>query len=508
MRENFEHAWAAYRKHGWSYDEVTPISGHGTNNFGGWRATLIDSLDTLWLMNLTAEFDEAVAAVAEINFRSTEHEFINVFETTIRYLGGLLGAYDVSSHGGGGGDRNGRILMAKAIELGELVYAAFDTPNRMPVTRFDWNTLQDPSHVQAAGGFVLVAELASLTVEMTRLSQLTGDGKYYDAVARVTNALEEAQPHTRLPGLWPIVVNASALTFDWPDFTLGGMADSAYEYLPKAFQLLGGREPQYRSMYEAAIAAAEKFLFFRPMTATPSRSVLVSGSARANSTSDRKLVPEGQHLACFAGGMLALGSKLFSRPADLELATKLTDGCLWAYESMPTGIMPERFSLIACPDATNCPWDEELWLGSIPLNETLVAQGVAVGQLIPAEINRHRLERGFTAYADTRYTLRPEAIEAVFYMYRVTGEGRWMERGWEMFERIVKVTRTGLAHTAVGDVTRVEDPGGMDRMESYWLAETLKYFFLLFSEPETLSLDEWVFNTEAHPFRLEGRGRG
>jgi len=41
----------------------------------------------------------------------------------------------------------------------------------------------------------------------------------------------------------------------------------------------------------------------------------------------------------------------------------------------------------------------------------------------------------------------------------------------------------------------------LDEMESFWLAETLKYFYLLFSTPDVISLDDWVLNTEAHPFR-------
>jgi len=69
-----------------------------------------------------------------------------------------------------------------------------------------------------------------------------------------------------------------------------------------------------------------------------------------------------------------------------------------------------------------------------------------------------------------------------------------------MFEAIIKATSTQFGHSAVYDVT-VPEPYQVDEMESFWLAETLKYFYLLYSTPETISLDEWVFNTEAHPFK-------
>jgi mannosyl-oligosaccharide alpha-1,2-mannosidase len=69
-----------------------------------------------------------------------------------------------------------------------------------------------------------------------------------------------------------------------------------------------------------------------------------------------------------------------------------------------------------------------------------------------------------------------------------------------MFNNIDRATRTAIAHAAVHDV-RQATPEKSDRMESFWLAETLKYFYLIFSEPDVVSLDEWVFNTEAHPLK-------
>lgn len=94
----------------------------------------------------------------------------------------------------------------------------------------------------------------------------------------------------------------------------------------------------------------------------------------------------------------------------------------------------------------------------------------------------------------------PEAIESVWYMYRITGDPTWMDKGWAMFQATVRATRTSMANSAVLDVTD-EVPQVVNSMESFWLAETLKYYYLLFSEPDVISLDEWVLNTEAHPFK-------
>jgi hypothetical protein len=75
-----------------------------------------------------------------------------------------------------------------------------------------------------------VSEIGSLSLEFTKLSQLTGEMKYYDAVQRISDAFEKSQSSTKLPGMWPVVVDASKPSFDRDaSFTLGGMSDSLYE---------------------------------------------------------------------------------------------------------------------------------------------------------------------------------------------------------------------------------------------------------------------------------------
>jgi mannosyl-oligosaccharide alpha-1,2-mannosidase len=131
VKESFTHSWNGYKKYAWLRDEVSPISKKWKDTFGGWAATLVDSLDTLWIMGMKEDFEIAVRACNEIDFTTTEAKDINVFETTIRYLGGFLAAYDIS-----GGKYP--TLLAKAVEVGELLMGCFDTRNRMPITRWDW----------------------------------------------------------------------------------------------------------------------------------------------------------------------------------------------------------------------------------------------------------------------------------------------------------------------------------------------------------------------------------
>jgi mannosyl-oligosaccharide alpha-1,2-mannosidase len=487
----FTRCWESYKKLAWTSDELTPISGGARDTFGGWGATLVDSLDTLWIMGMRDEFALAVDAAVNISFETTTLQEINVFETNIRYLGGYLAAYDLSGDGR---------LLRKAKEVGDMLYAAFDTPNRMPITR--WK-LHDAARgaKQVADSNVLLAELGSFSMEFTRLSLLTGDPKWFDAAQRIAEVLAEQQDSTRLPGMWPLVVNAKeAMLNQHNAFTLGAMADSAYEYLPKTYALSGGLMPAYKSMYEKATATAMKYNFFRPVV-PDEKDILVSAMVNVHSNGGKpnlELDPEGQHLVCFAGGMLAIGSKLFGLPEHLAAAQKLVDGCVWAYQALPLGIMPETFRMLPCPaDGFSCAWSEEAWKKEVlRKHEKETGDANAADPIIAAE----RLPKGFTRIGDTRYILRPEAIESVFVLYRVTGRKDLLESAWTMFQTIEKNTRTELANAALSDVTAT-DGGKTDSMESFWMGETLKYFYLVFSEPSLISLDEFVFNTEAHPFK-------
>lgn len=331
------------------------------------------------------EFNAAVAGVASLTWE-TEETAVNFFETTIRHLGGLLSAYDLS---------NEEVLLQKAIELGDMLYAGFDTPNRMPSFWLDFEkaktgTLQPGSHDPSAA-------LTSSGLEFTRLAQITGDNRYYDAIDRVARVMERTQNSTRLPGMWPTFFDMQTLDFTSGDyFTLGALADSMYEYLPKMYAILGGLDPTYETMYRGAMDAVIKHLLFRPML-PDQEDILFSGDVHMEGDNP-VLVSESQHLSCFVGGMFGLGGKLFNIPEHVAIGEKMAKGCAWAYSSFPTGIMPEIYNLITCPTLEACPWDENLW---------------------KAEGDR-KLRKGFRHARDPRYILRPEAIESILVSWHHT----------------------------------------------------------------------------------------
>lgn len=488
----FVHSWEGYKHFAWKQDEIAPLSGLYRNPFGGWGATLVDSMGTLWMMGLKEDFELCVEAIRDIDFTTNTEEYINVFETTIRYLGGFLSAYDISEH-------KYPVILDKAIELANVLYITFDTPNRLPVTRWYWRQTAAGATLRA-GKNTLLAELGSMNIEFTRLAQLTGDAKWFDAVERITDLLYQWQDKTKVPGLWPTFVDAEHAEMSYNHFTLGGMADSTSEYLPKMHILLGGLDQRYQQMYDKMISAAKKYIFYRPLVPDGHR-ILMSGNAGLNKQLGVDTEYQGQHLTCFTAGMVATAAKIFERPDEMKVARELVHGCIWAYNSMPTGLMPETFHMAPCHDE-DCEWSESKWYEAVALqpreanrssSETLIDFGkriVAEESLLP----------GYTKWGDNRYILRPEAIESVFILYRLTGDQEYLDVAWSMWNSINRACRSPYAFAGISDV-RHNPPAQSDRMESFWLAETLKYFYLFFSHTDDWSLDDWVLNTEAHFLR-------
>ncbi|GKT82162.1 glycoside hydrolase family 47 protein [Colletotrichum tofieldiae] len=452
VRDVFLKSWTSYKEYAWGFDELAPVTARGKNTFGGYAATLVDSLDTLWIMGLRDDFDAALSVIGSMDWDDTKETAVNVFETTIRHLGGILSAYDLSGE---------PVLLLKAIELGDML-------------------LRGRERREACRGHGRPFSIALFSgLEFTRLSQLTGDPKYFDAIERVKRFLERTQRESQLPGMWPALINfRDESVTQHNEFTLGALADSLYEYLPKMFALLGGTDPAYEKMYRHAMHVVEQHLLFRPML-PDGEDILFSGTAFAEGNVRHN--PESQHLSCFVGGMFGLGGKLFEIKEHVGLAERLARGCGWAYSSFPTGLMPEIFGMVTCETLDGCEWDEERWK----------REGAS------------DLRKGFSHARDPRYILRPEAIESIFLMYRMTGNSEYQEMAWTMFQSIVKATETHHANSAIEDVTAKGETKKLDSMESFWLSETLKYFYLIFSPPDLVNLDEYVLNTEAHPLRRQ-----
>ncbi|EXJ85230.1 hypothetical protein A1O3_05905 [Capronia epimyces CBS 606.96] len=512
VKREFYHAWTAYKDHAWMADGLMPLSGSRKQQFCGWSATLVDSLDTLYIMGFDDEFQEAVNATLTIDFSGTVGDcVVNLFESTIRYLGGLLAAYDLS---------NDVRLLPKLVELGNLLHSAFRTPNGMPCTHCK---LGAKDVLLRAPNSASLADVGSLYLEFARLAQVTQDDKYMRTVEFLADAFSRAQNQSSIAGLWPEIVIPSSTDGDNGRFakgnfrySLGALSDSAYEYLVKTHLLLGKSTKIYESMWKSASRQIKRHLLFRAFIPPANKAdVIFSGIATMVPSGDEPMLEtRTEHLACFSGGMFAIASRIFNEPRDFDVGKQITNGCVWAYHNSPTGIMPEALTTLPCStgDGKQCAWNESYW----------DQESRRPANCLMADCDKYTFPPGFLQVSDPSYKLRPEAIESVFVMWRMTGDEYWRDVGWSMFESIIEHTRSAYGHASLLSTMEMFDQDRYEKglmvrkvlarrhddMESFWFAETLKYFYLLFSDPGLISLDEWVLNTEAHPFRLTPGIRG
>ena len=396
-----------------------------------------------------------------------------------------------------------------------MLHSAFDTSNGMPCSFCHLASKAEGEFFEPAND-IAMADIGSLSLEFARLSQITGDPKYLEAITLVTDVFARTQNQSSIPGLWPEMVDATSISFTndtsanfathSSTYSLGALSDSSYEYLVKAHLLLGSTTSTYKEMWLQAARQIRRFLLFRAFVPSINHTdILFPGTATRSADSEEiQLEPRTQHLSCFAGGLFALASRIFNNPSDMSIGAALTEGCFWSYLHSPSGIMPETYTLLPCPDldGTQCEWNEADWeYSTVPSTQ---------------------LPLGYYSVGDPKYNLRPEAIESIFILYRLTGNPYYRDIGWTIFECIITHTRTAYGHAALSDVTQLYNTtryeGGvevekmlapqLDDMESFWFAETLKYFYLLFSEVDLVNLDEFVLNTEAHPLRLTRGIRG
>lgn len=120
---------------------------------------------------------------------------------------------------------------------------------------------------------------------------------------------------------------------------------------------------------------------------------------------------------------MALGGRLFGRQKDVEAGEKLVDSCIWTYEALSHGIIPEVFFMAPRQQSNkDCRWDEKVWKDQVLRK---AGKDVDVEAIIEAE----RLPKGFTAIPDRRYILRPEAAESVFILYPLAARTPSSRRG-------------------------------------------------------------------------------
>ncbi|KAI4376832.1 hypothetical protein MLD38_014547 [Melastoma candidum] len=438
VREAMLHAWSSYENFAWGFDQLQPLTKNGENVFGGLGVTIVDSLDTLYIMGLNDQFRKAKEWVAA-NLTFNKNYDASVFETTIRIVGGLLSAYDLSGE---------KVFLDKAKDMADRLLPAWNTTTGIPLNSVNLATGEAHNWPWAKGNSVL-AEIGTTQLEFIALSQRTNDSKYQLKAENVIKVLDKNYP---ADGLLPILIDPETGKPSGSTISFGALGDSFYEYLLKAW--VQGNKTQavkfYRDMWETSMKGLQSLV----RRSTPSNYSYIC------SKDGTTLINEMQELACFAPGMLALGSSGYA-PAEagliLSLAEELGRTCYNYYQITKTKLAGESYRFEAGKDMT---------------------------------------------VSSAANILRPETVESLFYLWRFTNNQTYREWGWDIFEAFENNSRVSNGYVGLKDVNTGEKD---NTMESFFLAETLKYFYLLYSPPSTIPLDQWVFNTEAHPLRIVNR---
>jgi len=437
VKKMMKHAWDGYVAHAWGQNEVRPVSKSGNQDtvFGSsdGGATIVDSMDTLYIMGLDEEFAMGRNWISNSLNLSKMSEDVSVFETNIRYVGGLLSTFAFV------GDE---MFKTKAVEIVEKLLPAFDTPTGIPRGKVNMQT-----GVGNYLGSSVLSEFGTLHMEFSYLSDVTGNPVYKKKVEAIRNFLEKKEKH--VDNLYPNYVNFVSGDWGKKHCSVGAMGDSYYEYLLKEWLRSGKADRQAKEMFEEAIDGIEEVLLQNSS----------QGHVYIADWMNGRLVHKMDHLACFAGGMFALAARdtedNVTRSRWMKIAEGITATCHHSYNSTATKLGPEVIRF------------DNLYMAR-----------------------------------DRSYLLRPETVESYFILWRLTKDPKYREWGWEVVQALERNCKVEGGYSGIKNVNvrRSTD----DVQQSFFLAETLKYLYLLFSEDGLLDLQQWVFNTEAHPLPVKG----
>ncbi|XP_073166670.1 mannosyl-oligosaccharide 1,2-alpha-mannosidase IB isoform X2 [Lepidochelys kempii] len=289
IKEMMKHAWENYRQYGWGHNELKPIArkGHSTNIFGNSQmgATIVDALDTLYIMGLHDEFREGQ------DWIDKNLDFSVVFKL-------------------------------KAVQLAGKLLPAFNTPTGIPWAMVNLKSGVGRNWGWASAGSSILAEFGTLHMEFVHLSYLTGDPVYYNKVMHIRKLLQKME-HPN--GLYPNYLNPRTGRWGQHHTSVGGLGDSFYEYLLKAWLMSDKMDTEARKMYDDAIEAIERHLIRK------SNGGLTYIGEWKNGHLERKM----GHLTCFAGGMFALGadgSRDDKAGHYLQLGAEIAHTCHESYD--------------------------------------------------------------------------------------------------------------------------------------------------------------------------------
>lgn len=312
-------SWNAYKKDAWGYDFLGPQS-HSGKDMHGLGYTIVDSLDTLLLMKMYKEFDEATKWINNSFSLNTQVSF---FEAVIRCLGGLLSVYEQTHE---------ELFLNNAIKLGDRLLLAFMTPTGLPKSMIDLKTGRGTDHPWAPN-ISLLADAGSVQLEFLALSIHSGNYTYWEYAARSLKVLMKFGP---IP---PTQIRNDYLFPASESFSFDSFGDSYFEYLIKLELYSPNNVSFLKQEFLESIMEARKRLTFTSILTKKEYFASISSSLYQHSIS---------HLLFFLPGSLFLASQhypLYSNEFSI-LGKSLLNTAVWLYKQTPTHIGGETVQFV------------------------------------------------------------------------------------------------------------------------------------------------------------------
>ncbi|KAL7746461.1 hypothetical protein RI367_008216 [Sorochytrium milnesiophthora] len=438
IREMMLHAWRPYRKHAMGFDNYLPLSRSGGN----------------WMCDNGAAGMAAtlVDALGTLHIMGLKKEYDDAAAYMLEQVDlakdNSCNTFETTIRVLGGLNSvhsltQDRRFLDRALLMGDaLLPALTQAPAGIPYSEVNFKTGRGGGYSNNLSG------ASGHLIELAYLTQVSGDHKYLDA-AKTTMAHLVSLRQAGAPYSVEYLISSGQAVSNGQHITIGTDADSFFEYLLKGSLLIRDRQTsaEYRRLYDAAIDMLLSYI----VTNADGHVNLAAGSIGGSMTNFV------EHLACFAGGMLMLGA--VSKPSPFrsqifQIGLDYTETCHGLYRAWKdTGLPPDEADL---PNYTQ-------------------------------------------RYQKQSYNLRPEVVESIFYAWRLTHDPKYREWAMDIAKAINSTARVDEGGFAALDSAMTGAKA--DRQESYFLSETLKYLYLTFTDDDVVPLEDWVFNTEAHPVR-------
>lgn len=431
--------WEGFGTYATGSGHLIPV----TKNVNDWFylvLILLDTMDTLWLMGLMSEYNQAHEWLVDaLDFN--QNIDVNLYECTVHLLGGLLSMHILTDD---------IFFKNKAIDLGDRLIVAFNSSSAIPMS--DVNIGARTAHNHKWTIYRSFSEITTIQIEFKTLSDITGNSKYANAVDRIMSVVKNNRPHN---GLLPMWINPKTGKFKGKIISLGNGVDSYYEYLLKSWLLTNKQDDNLKNEYLHAMDSVMSELV----------DVSAKGLIFIAEKQPKRLLPKMEQLECFLPGTLALGvyheiGSDYVNNKHLQLAKNLTHTCNMMYLRFGTGLAPD-----------------------------VVMFHTVGGNMDDMYIKRE----------NKRDILRPETIESLFVLHRTTEDEKYVKWGWKIYyayQQFVKIDTDG-------DSSLAWSRGSMESFFlGETLKYLFLLFGNKEHQKQVLSLDKFVFNTKAHPLRI------